>query len=320
MRRHLRNMRHQNINSPVHYFTNSPLHHLLDAAALLALGNLALTARLIADGAQAGLHPSRRRGAGMEFSQYRPYQPGDDLRRLDWRLAARSDRYYLRESDVDTRLTVRLVLDASASMNHPDAAGVSKLAYTRLLLAGLAYVAQHQGDAVGLYVLGAQGLRAVPPRADAGQLPRLYHALATTTAAGPLPTDAATAAPLLGRQGNTLTVVVSDFYDLEPQSALERLLTQLRAAGGEVLALHLLAPNELTLDYPAAATLEDLETGQQVQLDPAQRPAYQQQLQAWLRQTEQAIRAHGLDYHRLHTDEPPAAALRTVLRRRQGRW
>ena len=291
---------------------------MLDAAALLALGNLALVARLLADGAQAGLHPSRRRGAGLEFSQYRPYQPGDDLRRLDWRLAARSDRYYLRESDVDTRLTVRLVLDASASMNHADAAGVTKLAYARLLLAGLAYLTQHQCDAVGLYVLGAAGLRAVPPRADAAQLPRLYHALSATTAGGALPTDAATAGPLLSRQGNTLTVVVSDFYDLEPQSALERLLTQLRASGGEVLALQLLAPNELALDYPTAATLEDLETGQRVQLDPAQRPAYQQQLQAWLRQTEQAIRAHGLDYHRLLTDEPPAAALRTVLRRRLG--
>ncbi|RAK64677.1 DUF58 domain-containing protein [Hymenobacter edaphi] len=291
---------------------------MLDAAALLALGNLPLVARLMADGAQAGLHPSRRRGAGLEFSQYRPYQPGDDLRRLDWRLAARSDRYYLRESDVDTRLTVRLVLDASASMNHVDAAGVSKLAYARLLLAGLAHVAQQQGDAPGLYVLGPAGLRTIPPRADAGQLPRLFHALATTTAAGLLPADTATAGPLLSRQGNTLTVVVSDFYDLEPTAPLDRLLTQLRAAGGDVLALHLLAPNELTLDYPAAATLEDLETGQRLQLDPGQRPAYQQQLQAWLRQTEQAIRGHGLDYHRLLTDEPPAVALRTVLRRRQG--
>jgi uncharacterized protein (DUF58 family) len=291
---------------------------MLDAAALLALGNLPLVARLIADGAQTGLHPSRRRGAGLEFSQYRPYQPGDDLRRLDWRLAARSDRYYLRESDVDTRLTVRLVLDASASMNHPDAAGVPKLAYAQLLLAGLAHVARQQGDAVGLYVLQEGGLRTVPPREDAGQLARLFHALGSTTATGVLPTDAATAAPLLSRQGNTLTVVVSDFYDLEPQSALERLLTQLRAAGGDVLALHLLAPNELMLDYPAAAVLEDLETGQRVQLDPAQRPAYQQQLQTWLRSTEQGIRGHSIDYHRLLTDEPPAAALRLVLRRRQG--
>ncbi|OON70765.1 DUF58 domain-containing protein [Hymenobacter sp. CRA2] len=291
---------------------------MLDAASLLALRNLPLVARLIADGAQAGLHPSRQRGAGLEFSQYRPYQPGDDLRRLDWRLAARSDRYYLRESDVDTRLTVRLVLDASASMNHLDAQGVSKLAYARLLLAGLAYVAQQQGDAVGLFILHGAGLHSIAPRADTSQLPRLYHALTAATGTGTLPTDAATIGPLLRRQGSTLTVVVSDLYDLDEASPLERLLTQLRAAGGDVVALHLLAPNEITLDYPAAATLEDLETGQRLQLDPAQRPLYQEQLQAWLRRTEQAVRGHGLDYHRLLTDEPPGQALRTVLRRRQG--
>ncbi|KUG06122.1 DUF58 domain-containing protein [Solirubrum puertoriconensis] len=290
---------------------------MLDAAALLALRNLPLVARLIAEGGQAGLHPSRRRGAGMEFSQYRPYQPGDDLRRLDWRLAARSDRYYIRESDVDTRLTVRLVLDASASMNHPDSAGVSKLDYARLLLAGLAYVAQQQGDAVGFYAVQATGLQTVPPRSDAGQLQRLYHALGAVQAAGSLP-GAPTLAPLFGRQGSTVTVVLSDLYDLEEGSQLEQVLTHLRAAGGEVMVLHLLAPNELTLDYPNTATLEDLETGQRLQLDPAQRPEYQRQLEDWLRRTEQSVRGHGLDYYRLLTDEPPAQALRQVLRRRQG--
>ncbi|MEJ7662800.1 MAG: DUF58 domain-containing protein [Hymenobacter sp.] len=102
----------------------------------------------------------------MEFSQYRPYQPGDDLRRLDWRLAARSDRYYLRESEVDTSLVVNLVLDASASMNHRDDNGLTKLDYARLLLAALAYLAQKQGDAVGLTILTPQGLQHYPARAD----------------------------------------------------------------------------------------------------------------------------------------------------------
>jgi uncharacterized protein (DUF58 family) len=290
---------------------------LLDAAALLALRNLPLVAKLVAEGGQAGIHPSRRRGAGLEFSQYRPYQPGDDLRRLDWRLAARSDRYYLRESDVDTRLTVRLLLDASASMNHTDRAGVTKLDYARLLLAGLAHVALQQGDAAGLFALLPTGLLTVPPRADAAQLPRLFHTLNALTATGSLPEPTALA-PLFSRQGNTFTVLISDLYDLEPDSTLERTLTQLRAAGGEVVVVHLLAPNELTLDYPPNATLEDLETGQRLQLDPAQRPSYQQQLDDWLRRTEQTVRGHGIDYHRLLTDELPAHALRRILRQRQG--
>ncbi|GAA4378931.1 DUF58 domain-containing protein [Hymenobacter koreensis] len=289
---------------------------MLDAAALHALNDLSLVARLIADGAQAGLHPSRRRGEGIEFSQYRPYQPGDDLRRLDWRLAARSDRYYLRESDVDTRLTARLLLDASASMNHLDAAGVSKLQYARLLLAGLAYIAHHQGDAVGLYALHHSGLQTVPPSADAGQLPRIYHALRQLSATGTFPATAVLA-PLLARRGASVTIVVSDLYDVGPEhpsSPLAQLLRQLRAAGGEVLVLHLLARNEYDLDYPASAMLEDLETGQRLQLDVTQRATYQTQLQQWLRETEQTVRGYGLYYHRLFTDEVPAQALRQVLR------
>ncbi|WP_235917476.1 DUF58 domain-containing protein [Hymenobacter busanensis] len=290
---------------------------MLSPADLHALNDLALVARLIAEGAQAGLHPSRRRGAGLEFSQYRPYQPGDDLRRLDWRLAARSDRYYLRESDVDTRLTVRLLLDASASMNHPDAAGLTKLQYARLLLASLAYVAHRQGDAVGFSALHQAGLQSVPPSADASQLPRLYHALRQLSATGTFPA-AGTVAPLLARRGASVTVVVGDLYDLstadQPVTPLTQLLRQLRAAGGEVLVLHLLARNEYDLDYPTTAQLEDLETGQRLQFDATQRAAYQAQLQSWLRQTEQTVRGFGLYYHRLFTDEPPAQALRTVLR------
>ncbi len=126
---------------------------LLTPELLFALRNLPLAARQAAEGFLAGAHASRRHGAGMEFSQYRPYQPGDDLRRLDWRLAARSDKYFLRESEVDTSLIVNLVLDASASMNHRDDNGLTKLDYARLLLAALSYLAQKQGDAVGLSTL-----------------------------------------------------------------------------------------------------------------------------------------------------------------------
>ncbi len=288
---------------------------MLDAAALHALHNLALVARLLAEGAQAGLHPSRRRGPGLEFSQYRPYQPGDDLRRLDWRLAARSDRYYLRESDVDTRLTLRLLLDASASLNHPDRAGVTKLQYARLLLAGLAYLAHRQADAVAFHALRHDGLQSVPASADSGQLPRLYHALQQLSAEGSFPA-LPQLRPLLARRGASITVLVSDLYDLAPASPLEQLLRQLRAGGGEVLVLHLLARNETDLDYPAATVLHDLETGQRLQLDPAQRPAYQQQFRAWLRQTEHLVHGCGASYHRLFTDEPPAQALRSLLRTR----
>ncbi|SDY38804.1 DUF58 domain-containing protein [Hymenobacter psychrophilus] len=287
---------------------------MLTPEHLHALHNLPLAAKRAAEGLLHGAHLSRRKGAGMEFSQYRPYQPGDDLRRLDWRLAARSDRYYLRESEVDTSLTVHLVLDATASMNHRDDNGLSKLEYGRLLCAALAYVATQQGDAVALTVLHPGGLRHLPARADARQLPRLYHALATTDAAGQFP-DTATLAPLTARRQPALTVCVTDWY--EENGEVERLLTRLRAAAGEVLVLHLMARNELEFTFRGAVTFEDLETGQQLQLDAGQqRRAWQQQLQPWLQATARRARTLGFDYQLLNTTEPLTDALREFLRRR----
>ena len=287
---------------------------MLTPELLHALRNLPLAARQAAEGFLAGAHASRRHGAGMEFSQYRPYQPGDDLRRLDWRLAARSDKYFLRESEVDTSVTVNLVLDASASLGHPDDNGLTKLDYARLLLAALAYLAQTQGDAVGLTLLLPDGLRQLPPRADARQLPRLYHALETVAATGTFP-SAATLGPLTARRQRALTVCVSDLY--EEQGEISRLLSRLRASTGDVLLLHLMAGNELRFSYKGSVTFRDLETGQTLQLDAdQQRAAYQQQLQTWLRDTAQAARQQGLDYHLLDTSQPLDGALREFLKRR----
>lgn len=287
---------------------------MLSPELLHALRNLPLAAKRAAEGFLAGAHASRRHGAGMEFSQYRPYQPGDDLRRLDWRLAARSDRYYLRESEVDTSLTVHLLLDASASMNHRDANGLTKLDYGRLLLGALAYLAQHQGDAVGLTILRPGSLRHLPPRADSRQLPRLYHALETAEAAGTFP-DAATLAPLTARRQRALTVCASDLY--EDDGEINRLLKRVRAASGDVLLLHLMAGNELNFSYRGAVTLRDLETGQTLQIDAdQQRAAYQTRLQAWLADTAQAARRQGFDYHLLNTAAPLDGALREFLRKR----
>ncbi|SNC77272.1 Protein of unknown function DUF58 [Hymenobacter gelipurpurascens] len=287
---------------------------MLTPEHLHALHNLPLAARQAAEGLLHGHHLSRRKGAGMEFSQYRPYQPGDDLRRLDWRLAARSDRYYIRESEVETSLTVHLVLDATASMNHRDDNGLSKLDYSRLLCAALAYVATQQGDAVALTILHPSGLQHLPPRADARQLSRLYHALENVQAAGKFP-DTTTLAPLTARRQPALLICVSDLY--EEDEEIGRLLTRLRAAGGEVLILHLLARNEVEFTYRGAVTFEDLETGHTLQLDAdQQRQAWQQQMQDWLRTTASQARRQGFDYYQMNTAAPLDQAMREFLRLR----
>ncbi|SMB94009.1 protein of unknown function DUF58 [Hymenobacter roseosalivarius DSM 11622] len=288
---------------------------MLAPETLHALRNLPLAAKQAAEGFLAGQHRSRRRGTGLEFSQYRPYQPGDDLRRLDWRLAARSDRYYIRESEVETSLLVHLLLDASASMNHRDDNGLTKLDYARLVLASMAYLATNQGDAVALSILRPEGVQHLPPRAESRQLPRLYNLLEKTEAGGLFPTSAILA-PLTARRQRALTVFVSDLY--EEEAEMERLLTRLQAVAGEVLVLHLVAQNEVTFSYRGSITFEDLETGQILQLDAdQQRAAYQQNHQEWLRATAQSARRHGFDYHQLSTADPLDQALREFLRRRE---
>ena len=125
----------------------------LDPKVLMTIKDLPLLAKTVVDGFMIGLNKSTVKGPGLEFSQYRSYQPGDDLRWLDWKMYARSDRYYIRESEVETSISVRFLIDASASMNHEDN-GVKKIDYARFLAASLAYLANSQGDSVGLYTLG----------------------------------------------------------------------------------------------------------------------------------------------------------------------
>ena len=167
---------------------------------------------------------------------------------------------------------------------------------------------------MGLSILSPKGLRHLAPRADARQLPRLYHALDTAEAAGPFPAPE-TLAPLTARRQRALTVCVSDLY--EDGTEINALLTRLRATSGDVLLLHLMAHNELKFTYQGAVTFRDLETGQTLQIDAGpQRATYQQQLQEWLRTTAQQARRQGFDYHVLDTSQPLDAAMREFLRRR----
>jgi uncharacterized protein (DUF58 family) len=288
---------------------------MLSPELLHALKNLPLAARQAAEEFMHGQHESRQRGSGLEFSQYRPYQPGDDLRRLDWRLAARSDRYYIRESEVEASLTVHLLLDATASMNHRDDNGLTKLDYARLVLAALAYLAQQQGDAVALTILHPAGLQHIPARNDTRQLARIFHALEQTTAQGQFPEPPALAS-LAATRRRSLTICVSDLYEAEGE--IMDLLVRLRAATREVLLLHLLAHNEQHFTFRGSLTMEDLETGRTLQLDAdQQRATWQQNLTAWLRDTASDARRQGFDYHLLTTNEPLTRAMREFLHRRR---
>ncbi len=289
---------------------------MISPKTLASLKNLALLARTVVDGFMMGVQKSVQKGAGMEFSQYRSYQPGDDLRQLDWKLFARSDRYYIREAETENSITVRFVLDASASMNHDDN-GISKMQYARWLAAALAYLAHRQGDAVGLFALRKGNVVSLTPRRDAQHLQRLFYQLETLQPGGTFPGKEEAAKLLVAESGRELTVFITDLY--ESENEITRLAAQLKAHRNEVILFHLMAPNERTLDYGSQVTLEDWETGQQVEIAPDQlRPAYVQALQTHLETTRRRMLENDVFYRLQPTDQPLDDALRAFLRERNG--
>src|SRR5947199_4231748 len=132
----------------------------------MPLIDLQLPARTTSHGFMSVINKSTVKGEGMEFSQYRSYQPGDDLRQLDWKMYARSDRYYIRESEIETSISVRFLIDSTASMSHRDNNGVRKIDYARYLAASLAHLANSQGDSIGLYTLANDQLFFLESKAD----------------------------------------------------------------------------------------------------------------------------------------------------------
>ncbi|MCL4845963.1 MAG: DUF58 domain-containing protein [Acidobacteria bacterium] len=287
-------------------------------ATLARFGDLELVARLVVDGLVSGLHRSPFHGYSAEFSQYRHYRPGDDLKYVDWKLFARTDRLYTKQYRETTNTLVALAVDTSASMAFV-AGEVTKLRHAVVTAASLAHLLVAQGDSVGLIAYGARVNRYVPPRAGRGHLRGLLVALARLRAEGATDTAASIrrAADLMRRRG--LLIVLSDLYD-----AGDPLFASLRRAvkmGHEVIVLHVIAPAERDLPYRGDVRLEDLETGRQILLDAAgARQAYQERFAGFGDECRHRLSREGIDYVALDTAVSPAVALRPYLvaRRRRG--
>ena len=260
-----------------------------------------------------GVHPSRLPGPGLEFSQYRGYQPGDDLRRVDWKLFARADRYWVREADTATSVTVRLALDTSASMGQSEQ-GFSKLDYGRLLAAALALLALRQGDAVGVYALSDANPQILPPQRGQRHLHRVFNLLEALTPAGVWP-----GWPNLERVftggSRGLTVMISDLAEREDE--VRTVAAKLAALRHDVVVLHLAARADLEFAYRGAVTFEELETGRRIEVNAdAVRPAYVERLGRDLAALQGTFAEARVDYARFTIEEPMDSALRHYLTRR----
>ena len=289
-------------------------HQLLKPEIIKSVSGLALIARVIVDGYLNGLNHSRRVGAGMEFSQYRGYEPGDDLRSLDWKMLARSGRYYIKQSEVETNISVKFILDASNSMLHMEN-GLEKIDFARVLIASLAYLSQNQGDAIGLFALNDKKFHSIYPKVQKQHYNRLLLELINIKSEGKWPTDSTATEKLHDRRHKELIFFITDMY--EQSDELTSLIKRLKTSRNEVVVFHLMGKNEMEFDYKGTVTFEDLETGSRVKVDAKEaRKNYLESLDIKLKQNRETMLSNGITYHLFRMDEPIAVALQAFLKKR----
>ena len=288
-----------------------------DPAALMRIKSLQLRARIAMEGFIRGIHRSPFHGFSVEFSEYRQYTPGDDLRYLDWRLFARSDRYYVKRFEEETNLRCTIVLDTSRSMSfrsgeHP------KYEYARTAAATLAYFLSTQRDAVGLATFEDRITEYLPPRHRPGQLRRLLAILdreptgRVTDLAGPLEEIAA----VVHKRG--MVVIISDL--LATVDMLQSRLGYLRSRGHDVLVLRVLDPAEIDFRFENPAMFLDQESGRQLYVDPsAARAGYIKRFQAHADELASACADLGVELSTMTTDRPLELVLFDLVRARARR-
>jgi uncharacterized protein (DUF58 family) len=287
----------------------------IDPAVLTRISSLELVARTVGEGFVAGLHRSPHLGFSVNFAEYRPYRPGDDIRKIDWKVFARLDRFFVKEFEGETNTSIHLLLDCSRSMAYRNR-GIRKLEYGQFLAASLGYFAFKQRDGVGFVAYDDQVRDFVPARGSMGHLNTVLHAIERTSPANrteflkPL----ADVAERLRRRG--IVVVVSDLYD-EPTRVMDG-LRRLSCRGNDVIVFHLLDPAELDFDFAGSAQFVDMETGAEMHVVPEiLKPEYRRIVREQTTYYERECQKERIDYALLDTGAPLDHALFTYLLRRE---
>lgn len=288
--------------------------NFLDPSVLAGIDNLELRARVAVEGFLSGLHRSPHRGFSVEFNDYRQYQRGDDLRHVDWKLYARSEKFYIKQYEDETNTRCMLALDTSASMAY-GSKGLSKLDYAISVASALAYFIMRQRDAVGLLTYDDKLRDFLPARARQPHLMQLLRVLSQvqpgqqTDAAKPLGDLAATLTK------KSLVLLISDL--LQGEEATLATLRNLRAMGHDVIVLHVMDDSELHFNFDESSEFIDSETGEAFITTPASvREAYLDNVNRFLDDCKKQCQRAGVDYCLLNTSEPIDAALAAFLSKR----
>lgn len=281
---------------------------------LARISSLELVARAVVEGFISGLHRSPHLGFSTDFAEHRQYMPGDDLRHLDWKLLARTDRYYIKKYEGDTNAQIHLLVDASASMGYASGA-VTKLQYAQYLASSLAYLGVRQHDSVGLAAFDEETVEHVPASSRSGHL-RTVLGIIERLSPGrgtALSEQLHRMAELLTRRG--IVVLISDLYD-EPGRLIEG-LEHLRFKGNDVIVFHVLDKQELDFDFDEPLVLEDSETEEQLHVLPdVLRDEYLRAIRSHVDALSEGAARNRIDYVLLRTSEPLDSALFSYLSRR----
>jgi len=283
----------------------------VDPAVIAQLGALPLLSRKPMLGSVSGRHASPHRGASVEFAEYRKYVPGDDLRRLDWRAYARSDRFYIKEFEADTNLRVVFVLDTSGSMDF-GSVGVTKLQYAKQVTAALSYLAIQQGDAVGLACVAKGIVQNIPPRRNPAHLTTIYDSLEDVK-----PQGETGLVEILHELAETvrqraLVIILSDLF-IETE-LLRGCFEHLRFRKHDVSVFHLLDPEELAFAFQRPTRFVDMEGGTSIFADPAEiADRYHQALDGYLQSLRRVVLETAVDYRRISIDSSYAQELTQFL-------
>ena len=290
-----------------------PGARFVDPRVLARIGSLDLLARTVVDGFINGLHRAPFFGASIDFAEHRGYVAGDDIRRVDWRLYARTDRFYVKQYEADTNTNFTILLDVSKSMGFASQ-GVTKLEYASYLGACLAYLATRQRDRTGILTFDSELVTYVP--ASAKHFNVVLHTLDRAKAERPghLSAPLNLMAEHFKRRG--ILLLISDFYD-EPDAILDA-IKPLRFIGNDLIVFHVLDPQEIEFNYDEAASFEDLESGDQMPVVPDSfREQYRALIKEHIDRLTQKFSEQRIDYALLNTSEPLDRALFSYLSSRE---
>jgi uncharacterized protein (DUF58 family) len=291
---------------------------VLDPQVISRLSRLDLVARLVVEGFITGLHRSPYHGFSVEFSEYRPYMPGDPLKTIDWKVLGRTDRHYVKLYEEETNLKAYLLVDASGSMKYASG-GLTKSRYAVLLSAALTYLMLLQRDAVGLAVFDDAVRTYIPPRSAQQTLPVVLRELDRISCGGDTDIAAIFHAMAERIQRRGLVIVLSDLMD-DPENVL-RAVKHFRHKKHEVIVFHILDPGEMRLRAGRETVFVDLETGEELQTQPWRvQGSYEKSMAGWVKRIRLECRQHRIDYVPMDTSMPFADALfrYLVMRKRIG--